>query len=294
MSGFVALVDPPADPGPGPGRWYLVNESEVLVGPDGEIPSAPPADLVTTSPLYMGTFEGRHCWAVGVGRDLALPDGYRWEHLRSMGQRIPREEWMLAGRAVQLVAWLDTHRFCGRCGHATVLASGERATRCPNCGLTNFPRLAPAVIVLVHRGDQVLLGQGRNFTGRMFSALAGFVEPGETLEEAAIREVKEETGVDIADLTYFDSQPWPFPHSLMIGFHARWVGGDIVVQPSEIVEARWFSANGLPELPPPLSIARRLIESWLNGVGPAGSAGPGGPGGSDRPGGPDHPGGSAG
>ena len=136
--------------------------------------------------------------------------------------------------------------------------------RCPDCGLLSFPRLAPAVIVLVTRGEEALLARGRNFPLPMYSCLAGFVEPGETLEEAVHREVREEVGVALADVRYVASQPWPFPHSLMLGFTATWAGGDIVIDPTEIMDAQWFGRDAVPMIPPAMSIARRLIDGWLD------------------------------
>jgi NAD+ diphosphatase len=172
--------------------------------------------------------------------------------------------WTLAGRAVQLVEWDRTHRFCGRCGAATVPAPGERARRCPDCSLLAFPRLAPAIIVLIERDDgRALLARGRTFPIPMYSCLAGFVEPGETLEEAVHREVHEEVGVEITDVRYWASQPWPFPHSLMLGFNARYVAGDLVLDENEIVDAQWYDADDLPSIPPGMSIARRLIDDWI-------------------------------
>ena len=164
---------------------------------------------------------------------------------------------------MQLVEWEHTHRFCGRCATPTELSPGERARRCPRCGLLAFPRLAPAVITLVDRGDEALLAQGVNFGMPMYSCIAGFVEPGETLEEAVAREVHEEVGVQVEDVRYQHSQPWPFPHSLMIGFRARWSSGDIRIDPTEIVDAKWFSRDDLPMVPPGISIARALIDAWM-------------------------------
>jgi len=138
--------------------------------------------------------------------------------------------------------------------------------RCSACGLLSFPRLAPAVIVLITRDDQALLARGRAFPMPMYSCIAGFVEPGETLEEAVKREVREEVGVDITNVTYVASQPWPFPHSLMLGFTADWAGGDIVIDPTEIVDAQWFRADDMPPIPPGISIARKLIDGWLHAV----------------------------
>jgi NAD+ diphosphatase len=135
--------------------------------------------------------------------------------------------------------------------------------RCPACGLVAYPRLAPAMITLVTRGDEALLARGVQFRAPMYSCLAGFVEPGESLEQAVVREVREEVGVEVGDVRYQASQPWPFPHSLMIGFRAEWVSGDIEIDPSEIVDAQWFRYDELPSIPPRISIARRLIDDWL-------------------------------
>ena len=140
---------------------------------------------------------------------------------------------------------------------------GERARRCPSCGLLAFPRLAPAVITLVEREDGRALLAKRSMAGGMYSCLAGFVEPGETLEEAVCREVKEEVGIEIGELSYHSSQPWPFPHSLMLGFKARYRSGEIECDGEEIADAQWFLPGELPDLPGPVSIARRLIDAWV-------------------------------
>ena len=181
----------------------------------------------------------------------------------SLYGRTSERRWAVAGRAVQLVEWARTHRYCGRCGTPTEAVPGERARRCPACRLLAFPRLAPAMIVLIERGDEVLLARGIQFPVPMYSCLAGFVEPGESLEEAVAREVREEVGLDVTDVRYQSSQPWPFPHSLMLGFRATWAGGEIEIDPAEIVDAGWYRADDLPTIPPPMSIARRLIDGWL-------------------------------
>jgi NAD+ diphosphatase len=183
--------------------------------------------------------------------------------LRALWGTLDEATWTLAGRAAQLVDWDRTHRWCGQCATATEPARGERARRCPRCGLVAFPRLAPAVIVLIERDDgRILLARSPTFPAPFFSLLAGFVEPGETLEEAVAREVAEEVGVAVGDITYWGSQPWPFPHSLMVGFRARYRGGDLVLQADEIAEAGWFCPDDLPMTPPTMSIAGRMIAEW--------------------------------
>lgn len=255
---FVPLTEPPGPPD-GPALLFTVDGSRVALS-EGGTPGAG---------LFLGTLAGVHCWAV-VADPGAPPEATT--DLRLLWGRVDEARWRVAGRAVQLVAWEDTHRFCGRCATPTEPTPGERARRCPSCGLLAFPRLAPAVIVLVERPDDghALLARNVNFPGTMFSCLAGFVEPGETIEEAVRREVAEEVGVELGEVRYWGSQPWPFPHSLMIGFMAEWRSGDIVCQEGEIAEARWFPPDGLPDIPPGMSIARRLIDDWVGRRGPRG------------------------
>jgi NAD+ diphosphatase len=272
---FLALIAPPDDRD-GRVRWYLVRDGELLTLESAGLPSGPAPgaagsfpptagiDVETdTDPLFLGTLDGVGCWAVGVTVAHAIPADARWESLRSLGASVTAQEWNVAARAVHLIDWARTSRFCGRCGTATHASPGERAMVCPNCGLSAYPRVAPAVIVLVHRDDEVLLARNGRFRGGMFSVLAGFVEPGETLEDTVHREIAEEVGVRLLAPKYVASQPWPFPHSLMVGFTAEWAGGDIEVDGDEIVEAGWYGRSLLPELPPSVSIARRLIDRWL-------------------------------
>lgn len=212
----------------------------------------------------LGTLDGAACWAVDLDGD-GVPDVLIEGLVPLMGLygNVDEVRWTLAGRAVQLVEWERTTRFCGRCASPTEPAPGDRARRCPACGLMAFPRLAPAVITLIERGDEALLARGRAFPVPMYSCIAGFVEPGETMEEAVHREVGEEVGVAVTDVRYVASQPWPFPHSIMIGFEATWAAGEIVIDEREIVDAQWYRADDLPMIPPGMSIARTLIDRWV-------------------------------
>lgn len=266
------LVIPPGGWGSAPAAdslWWCVQGSRVLVGEGASVPrGATPADAGLLSDdeltgIFLGMLNGTECWAADVGREVGFPPGFEFSDLRSLHGPLGERRWALAGRAVQLVEWDRTHRFCGRCATQTEIAPGERARRCPKCGLLAFPRLAPAVITLVTRGNEALLAQGANFGVPMYSCIAGFVEPGETLEEAVVREIREEVGVEVTDVGYQASQPWPFPHSLMIGFRARWTEGDIRIDGVEIADAAWFRADELPMIPPGVSIARGLIDSWV-------------------------------
>jgi NAD+ diphosphatase len=217
---------------------------------------------------YLGALTGRACYAVEIAAEVEPPPGAVFRNLRLLYGRVPEELFALAGRAAQIVEWDRSHQFCGRCGTRTEYSPGERAKRCPACGQLSFPRLSPAIIVLVERGNEVLLARGTGFPSGMYSTLAGFVEPGESLEEAVHREIYEESGILLKDLRYFGSQPWPFPHSLMIGFTAQYASGEIVIDPTEIADAQWFTVDRLPRVPQKLSIARRLIDSYVAKHGP--------------------------
>ncbi|HVL57270.1 MAG TPA: NAD(+) diphosphatase, partial [Burkholderiaceae bacterium] len=202
--------------------------------------------------------------AVALADDFAadaLPQGCRAAGLRSWFGVLDDETLAIAMRAVQLLEWDRTHRFCGACGTATEPAPGERAKRCPGCGLSVYPRISPAMMVLVTRGRQLLLGRGVNFPAGRYSALAGFLEAGETIEEAIAREVREEVNVEVKELRYFGSQSWPFPNSLMIAFRAEYAGGELRHDPAELADAQWFDLQALPQLPPRISIARALIDA---------------------------------
>ena len=249
--------------------WIGIRGMDVLVldrGDHDELPIAPEPAALGIAPvrtLYLGELDGVPCRSAELADDHAAPEGMAFRTLRELYSRVDEQTWTLAGRAAQFVEWDRTHLHCGRCGTPTEHAPGERARRCPVCGHAAFPRLSPAVIVRVTRGDEILLARAQRFPGGMYSVLAGFVEPGESLEECVARELEEEVGIEVADITYFSSQPWPFPHSLMIGFTARWVSGDLRPEEAEIADAQWFTRDALPELPGRLSIARKLIDDWL-------------------------------
>jgi NAD+ diphosphatase len=211
----------------------------------------------------VGDLLGETYRAIELEAGFEPPEGMAFQGLRRLWGLLPEETWRLAGRAVQIVEWDRNHRFCGHCGTPTGRHPAERSRVCPSCGLQHFPRLSPAVITLIEDGERILLARSPHFAPGVYSTLAGFVEPGESLEEAVVREVREEVGVELADLRYFASQPWPFPNSLMVGFLARYAGGEIRCQEDEIEDARWFTADDLPALPSPMSIARRLVEDFL-------------------------------
>jgi NAD+ diphosphatase len=246
--------------------WFAFREEMLLV--DREDPTSVPQafcleDLGLSAEFLhdAGVLEGRSCVAAGLPSDAAAPEGTVFRDLRSLWNA-GEAFFGMAGRAKQIVEWERTHRFCGRCGTETAPGPTELAKGCPRCGMLFYPRLSPAVIVLVRRGDEVLLARSPGFPSGMYSVLAGFVEPGESIEETLSREVREEVGVEVENVRYFGSQPWPFPNSLMIGFTADYAGGEVRTDPEEIEDAGWYSVNDLPTLPPKVSIARAMIDSF--------------------------------
>jgi NAD+ diphosphatase len=210
--------------------------------------------------VFLGYWHGQPCYALEL--DTATPldaPQLKQGSLYHLLGRVDDALFGLAGNAQQLLSWDRESRFCGRCGQSTGTHDRERARVCVPCGSSVYPRIAPCVIALVSRGEELLLARNANFPGEMFSTLAGFIEVGESVEDCLRREVKEEVGVDVGEMRYFGSQPWPFPNQLMLGFFAEYRGGDIVCEDEEIAEAHWFRPDALPTIPPPHSIAGRLI-----------------------------------
>ena len=265
---FVPLVIGPAALSE-PAHWFLFQGSQILVRREQErawVPLLANPHELGLEPVrtqYLGTLAGRHCYSGECVLDVAAPEGHVWSGLRALFGSFDDATFAIAGRAVQIMDWDRSHQYCGRCGTPTLVKSGERARVCPNCGQVHYPRIAPAVMALVQRGDRLLLARSPHFVPGMYSALAGFVEPGESLEHCLVREVKEEVGVKVANLRYFSSQSWPFPHSLMIAFNCDWVEGEITPDPGEIEAAGWFDLDNLPVLPNKISVARRLIDSTI-------------------------------
>jgi NAD+ diphosphatase len=259
--------------------WFVVQGNGIVVRADDNALALPSTAEVALWALdqgqahYLGRLDERDCFAIESDA-VQPPTPWAMEGLRALHDRLDEVVFGVAGRAVQIVHFASVHRFCGRCGTATARATGERCMRCPRCELTVYPRVSPAIIVLVRRGAEALLAHSGRFTTGFYSTLAGFVEPGESLEETLRREVREEVGIEITNIRYFGSQPWPFPHSLMVGFVADHASGDIVVDGEEIEDARWFRADALPPVPPRLSIARQLIDAWVGEVTAGGTTSP--------------------
>ena len=251
---------------------FAFRDGRMLVSGDDKAASSSPAvptwsDLallgIGGAPHFLGTLDGTPCVAVGLAVDAPEPAGWRYAGLRSLFFALPEPVLATAARASQIVEWDRTHRFCGVCGTPTHDKPGDRAKECPSCGQVAFPRVSPAMMVLVTRGREVLLARANRFPVAMYSALAGFVEPGETIEDCIHREVREEVGIEVDNLVYFGSQSWSFPHSLMIAFTAEYAGGELVPDGAEIADAQWFAPEAVPKLPPSVSIARRLIDTTV-------------------------------
>lgn len=274
VSGAMAFVHRHATgTSPAPNDLCLVIEADRLMGrPDVssvvELPEFSAVKEWTDSSValvHVGLLDTRSCWVLGVGSSSAVPpEGWQWHETRSLLGVLNPDQSQAISCARQLLWWERRHQFCGVCGAPTIVATDERARRCPKCNALFFPVVSPAVIVAVTRGDELLLAHNRNFRSGMFSLLAGFVDPGETLEQAAVREVGEEVGIAIDDLRYVTSQPWSFPNSLMIGFRANYVSGEITVDQKEIEQAGWFRRTSMPEIPRVGTVARSLIDAWLS------------------------------
>ena len=266
---FLPAVVPPPTPS-GNAWWFLFHGDRLLVearGAEVAIPrwaSTEDAGLFPVRTQFLGTLDGAPCWSGELAGE-AGPEGTVFRGLRPLLGVLPEELFALAGRAFQVMDWDRTHQYCGKCGGRTDPLEDERGRACSRCGLHFFPRVTPAIIVAVVRNGKILLAQSSRFPAAFYSVLAGFVEPGETFEECVRREVREEVGIEVENLRYFGSQPWPFPHSLMVGFTASFAGGDLVLEEKEIVRAGWFDAEEVLRLRIPHhgTIARRLIDRFL-------------------------------
>lgn len=265
--GFEAEPQPPEDHDAGEAWMFVTIGGEIACISEQGMPRPITGDelrwldVEIRSRHYLGRFRGRACFAIEAeGR---LPEGYALAGLRAWLGRVEPPLFYLAGRARQVVDWHATHRYCGRCAAPMEDHERDRAKVCPECGLVCYPRLAPSIIVLVTRGEEMLLARNANWPTGMYSTLAGFVEPGESIEQTVHREVAEEVGIRVRDLRYLGSQSWPFPNSLMLGFHAEYAGGEIVCQEDEIADARWFRYDELPDVPPATAISRWLIDDFI-------------------------------
>lgn len=263
---FIRSYPPATAPG-GPAHRFLFQSGKLLIGRGvgaATLPSDKQYSAVTggCNPILLGALAGKSILACEVDADAPVPAGLSAVGLRDLYGLVSEELYSIAGYASQILYWLATSRFCPVCGGPTTSREGDWGRLCTVCGHVGHPRISPATLMLVHDEDRILLAHKPGW-GKRFSILAGFVEPGESLEECVRREVLEEVSLHVDDLRYTCSQAWPFPHQLMIGFTARHCGGEIRVDGVEIDDARWFPAESLPDLPPPLSLSRQMIDAWV-------------------------------
>jgi NAD+ diphosphatase len=263
------LQAPDADPGGGQGVWLLLRNGEMWLQGPAEMPFLPgslPSDLFRQggNPLYLGTWDGRPCRLLELGATAVLPAGWVAVELADWYGQIPIEPLSLGGAALQILHWERSSRCCPQCGGNAQRLSGEWGKRCPQCGWVFFPNVHPCAITLVKRPGEVLLTRKAEWPSGRYSLVSGFVHFGECLEEAAAREVREETGVEITNLRYVGSQCWPFPSQLMAGFVADYAGGELQVDYQELEDARWFAIDALPAMPPLRSISRYILDNFLS------------------------------
>jgi NTP pyrophosphohydrolases containing a Zn-finger, probably nucleic-acid-binding len=249
--------------------WLLFNSNELLLEIKNKqfripfIQNLKELDIVPLRSQYLGTFNDHPCYSGELAPETETPGRMVFRDLRSLYECLDEDMYILAGRAAQIVNWDRTHQFCGQCGEATITKDDEMAKMCPECGFTSFTRLSPAVITAIIKDGKLLMAQHTRTPGNMYGLIAGFVEPGETLTEAVERETMEEVGLKVKNIEYFGSQPWPYPHSLMIGFTADYDSGEIQVDGKEITNAQWFGTDQIPRIPSKMSIAGELIDWYL-------------------------------
>jgi NAD+ diphosphatase len=250
--------------------WFIYYENKLLVEKTNDILSIPiwsklkDLSVEFTRVHYLGSLDNVPCYCSELATDMQLPTGMEFKELRPASALLPHNLFVVAGKAIQVIEWDKTHQFCGRCGSKTRPMEAERAKECPECGLLNYPRISPAIIVAIKKDNKILLAHNKRFINNMYSVIAGFVEPGETFEECVQREVFEEVGLQVKNIKYFHSQPWPFPNSMMIGFTADYADGEIKVDGIEIDRAAWFSVEELPSIPSKVSIAGKLINAFID------------------------------
>ena len=250
-----------------PAYWFIFNEDKLLINPENDLKlpftdSLKEFSILPIRTQYLGTLEGHPCYTAEVVPETPAPEGYYFEDLKLLYDTLDEDIFLLAGRAIQIINWDKNHQFCGKCGAETVNKNHEMAKICPECGHMSFTRLSPAVITAIIKDGKLLMAK-HSYGYNRYSLIAGFVEAGETLQEAVIRETEEEVGLKVKNIKYFGSQPWPFPHSLMIGFTADYESGMIQVDGKEITDAKWFSPDEIPRIPSKMSIASELIDWYI-------------------------------
>ncbi len=267
---FIKSAAAPADP-PEKAWFFIFSNHHILVSQENEDQASIPlmdydkaVKLGLQEFCYIGEYKRMACYSALVAKEFS-DETFLFVNIRAFLRKVDIELFRVIGFARQIHDWNINFKFCGRCGAMTQQSAREYSKKCPECDLVSYPRISPAILAAVVKQDRILLARGINFPDKkMFSVLAGFVDPGETLEACVEREVFEETGIRVKEIHYFGSQPWPFPDSLMIAFTAKYDSGDIIVDPGEIAEAGWFSADQLPVVPGKPTLSGELIEWFVS------------------------------
>lgn len=252
--------------------WFIFYKQKLLVKNENNKITIPTyKDLLDNNikinnEFYLGLFNNISCYTMKVNNELSHAPSFEFMELRSFGLLVDEEMFLLGGRAFQLLNWDETHQYCSKCGNKLELHNSDRAKVCTKCDISYYTKICPSIIVAITKGDEILLAHNNHFPNGLYSLIAGFVEAGETLEEAVKREVLEEVGVRVCNIKYFTSQPWPFPNSLMMAFTAEYLSGDIKADGVEIGHAAWFKADSLPLIPAKISVARKLINAFISNL----------------------------
>ena len=268
---FTPLITVPAEVA-GTALWFAFRGGAMLIAQGAGAAALPTCKslrghgITTADGHYLGTLDEQHCFTCELAADVPLPAGFELKSLRSLLFIFDDTLTGIAGRAFQIKEWDRTHRYCGSCGAPTAALVKERARQCTPCSLLFYPRISPVVMVLVTRGRDLLLTRKAGYVAGRYTVIAGFVEAGETLEEAVARETLEEANVAVTNIRYFGCQPWPFPHALVMAFHAEYAAGDAQADGVELEEARWFSCDRLPDLPEPVHVSRKLIDAAVTNL----------------------------
>lgn len=266
---YIPEIDAPEGIDGGEAVWFIFSGNKMLVkvGQGKLLPPrfVRPAEvgLEVTGYQYLGTLDKVPAYSGEVNDEKTVPEGMEFRELRSLYGAMEDDEFLLAGKAIQIAAWDTSNQFCSRCGTAVEVVPGERAKKCPKCGLVKYPQICPAVIVAIIKDSKILLAHSRNFRSGMYGVISGFVEPGETFEECVKREAMEEVKIKVKNIKYFKSQPWPFPNSIMVAFTAEYESGELTPDGVEIEDAGWYGVDNLPTVPANYSVARQLINWYL-------------------------------
>ncbi len=279
MTAIFLRAYPPQQPAAGRALWFPFQAGNIYMLPyeDGFTPLRGDErridnidsidDIEYEDAYYLGMLDGTACMTCEIKKDTRLPVQWQALNLRSLYGQVQEQFYMLAGYASQILSWQRDSRYCPRSGDLMEMTANTWGKHCAQCGYSHFPPVTPAILALVEDEQERILMTHQKGWGDRYGLIAGFVEPGESLEECVRREVREEAGIEIDTVTYLGNQTWPFPHQLMVGFNARYKSGTLQVDLDELDEVKWFSRTTLPTLPPRVSLARKMIENWLHEQG---------------------------